>query len=94
MGLSNNPLSLEPVCEGEMEISIFVVLWEIWIRFENLCLQLCLVHEKMEDEKIVQRFCDSREERKGKKDEKDEEWIDVKERETFLFIKITCWEAL
>ncbi len=26
MGLSNNPLSLEPVCEGEMEIFVFVVL--------------------------------------------------------------------
>jgi hypothetical protein len=32
-----------------------------------------LVHEKMEDEKIVQRFCDSQEEKKGKKDEKEEE---------------------
>jgi len=48
----------------------------------------------MEDEKIVQRFCDSQEEKKGKKDEKEEEWIDVKEGETFfIIIKITCWEA-
>lgn len=47
----------------------------------------------MEDEKIVQRFCGSREEREGKKDEREEEWIDVKERETFFFIKIICWEA-
>jgi hypothetical protein len=31
-----------------------------------------LVHEKME-EKIVQRFCDSQEEREGNKDEKEEE---------------------
>jgi len=32
-----------------------------------------LVHEKMEEEKIVQRFCGSREEREEKKDEKEEE---------------------
>lgn len=40
----------------------------------------------MEEEKIVQRFCDSWEEKEGKKDENEEdEWIDVKERETFFY---------